>query len=74
MLGNYERRRFGENKMNHALDDTIRYWLRRASEEGNRGFFYDYDLSRENQDADWLYFEEKAMEDIDRFLSNTGIV
>ena len=60
--------------MNKKLEQLILYWLRQASDEGRRGFFYDYDELEENQDLAWMSFEKHALGDIDRFLSRIGYV
>ena len=60
--------------MNKKLKETILYWLRQASDEGRNGFFYDYEEPDDNQNPDWVDFEEMAIEDIDKFLSRIGYV
>ena len=35
--------------MNKKLRETILYWLRQASDEGRRGFFYDYEEPEEER-------------------------
>ena len=58
--------------MNSKFEERLRYWLREASDQGDCGFVYDYDLPEEEQE-DWMYFEKMAIEDIDNFLSNYEI-
>ena len=58
--------------MNSKFEERLRYWLREASDQGDRGFVYDHDLPKEEQE-DWMYFEKMAIEDIDNFMSNYGI-
>ena len=58
--------------MNSKFKERLKYWLREASDQGCRGFVYDYDLPEEEQE-DWMYFEKMALEDIDNFMSNFGI-
>jgi hypothetical protein len=58
--------------MNSKFEERLRYWLREASDQGDCGFVYDYDLPEEEQE-DWMYFEKMALEDIDNFMSNYGI-
>ena len=48
--------------MDVALEQLIRYELREASNQGLSGFVYDRDL--EEQDKDWQYFEDMAIEEI----------
>lgn len=59
--------------MNKKFEETLKYWLRSASDEGARGFSYDNSVSEESQDPDWMYFEAEAIQDIDNFLSNCGM-
>ena len=58
--------------MNATLEQRILYWLRQASKEGTIGFSYDEDEQEQNED--WQQFEKQAIEDIDDFLSNYGII
>ena len=48
--------------MHEELEKLIRYELREASNQGLAGFIYDSDL--EEQDEDWQYFEDMAIEEI----------
>lgn len=48
--------------MHKDLEQFIRYKLREASNQGLAGFIYDSDL--EEQDEDWQYFEDMAIEEI----------
>ena len=48
--------------MHRELEKLIRYELREASNQGLAGFIYDRDL--EEQDEDWQYFEDMAIEEI----------
>ena len=59
--------------MNSKFEATLRYWLREASDMGCRGFVYDCDLLDEEQE-DYLEFEEEAIQDIDNFLLNCGML
>lgn len=58
--------------MNSKFEERLKYWLREASDMGCRGFVYDCDLPDEEQE-DYLEFEEEAIQDIDNFLSNCGM-
>ena len=58
--------------MNASLEQKILYWLRHASKEGSIGFYFDEDEQEQNED--WQYFEKQAIEDIDDFLYNEGII
>ena len=59
--------------MNRALKQNLQYWLREASDHGQRGLGYDQDLSYQDQLIDWIEFENTALEDIENFLENVGI-
>lgn len=48
--------------MDKELEALIRYELREASNQGISGFAYDRDLKE--QDEDWQYFEDMAIEEI----------
>lgn len=48
--------------MHEELEKLIRYELREASNQGLAGFIYNNDL--EEQDEDWQYFEDMAIEEI----------
>ena len=37
--------------MNSKFEERLRYWLREASDQGDRGFVYDYDLPEEKQET-----------------------
>lgn len=58
--------------MNSKFEERLRYWLREASDQGDCGFVYDHDLPEEEQE-DYMEFEEEAIQDIDNFLSNCGM-
>lgn len=52
--------------MNEKLENTIRMYLRQASNEGTRGFYYDFD--EEEISEDWEYFENSAIEEISKLV------
>ena len=54
--------------MKTELEKIIRYELREASNQGLSGFVYDRDL--EEQDEDWMYFENMAIDEINRVLES----
>ena len=58
--------------MNKKLEELIRVSLRQASSFGERGLGYDFD--EEEISEDWEYFENSAIEDIDNFMSNIGLI
>ena len=53
--------------MNQILQNKIRQQLREASNQGARGFYFDYGHVEEEQDEDWMYFENMAIDDIIAF-------
>lgn len=55
--------------MKTELEKIIRYELREASNQGLSGFVYDRDL--EEQDEDWMYFENMAIDEINRVLEDS---
>ena len=57
--------------MNKAFKEKLLYWIREASDQGNSGFLYDY--NKEEQSEDWIWFENKAIEDIENFLDSVGM-
>ena len=59
--------------MNKAFKKKLLYWIREASDQGNSGFLYDYEKSEEEQSEDWKWFENEALDDIERFMDNCGI-
>ena len=59
--------------MNQLLLNKIRQQLREASNQGARGFYFDRNLSEDEQDDNWAYFETMAMAEIlefEEFLNN----
>lgn len=52
--------------MYEKLDELIRYWLREASTMGDRGFTCDENAE---QDEDWMYFENMAIDNIKNHMS-----
>ena len=63
----------GKFLMNKAFRNKLLYWIREASDQGNSGFMYDYEKSEEEQSEDWIWFENEAIDDIERFMDNFGI-
>lgn len=62
--------------MNEILVNRIRKCLREASQEGINGFVYDNDKSPEEQDEDWMYFENMCiseLEDLELKLRLDGV-
>lgn len=62
--------------MNKILINRIRKCLREASQEGINGFAYDNDKSPEEQDEDWMYFENMCiseLEDLELKLRLDGV-
>lgn len=62
--------------MNEVLVNRIRKCLREASQEGINGFVYDNDKSPEEQDEDWMYFENMCiseLEDLELKLRLDGV-
>ena len=53
--------------MNQLLLNKIRQQLREASIQGTCGFYFDRNLSEDEQDDDWAYFETMAMAEILEF-------
>lgn len=53
--------------MNQLLLNKIRQQLREASNQGARGFYFDYSHVEEEQDGDWVEFENMAMNEILEF-------
>lgn len=51
--------------MNKILINRIRKCLREASQEGINGFVYDNDKSPEEQDEDWMYFENMCISELE---------
>lgn len=63
--------------MNKLLESKIKEWLREASVQGTCGFYFDRNLSEDEQDDDWAYFETMAMAEIlefEEFLNNGRII
>lgn len=48
--------------MSDRIESTIRYYLRLASDMGNRGFYYELDEPKQNED--WQSFEDEGVEQI----------
>ena len=51
--------------MNELIKNKIRQCLREASNQGCSGFIYDNDLTEEEQDEDWMYFENMCIGEIE---------
>jgi len=51
--------------MHEKLVNRIRKCLREASQEGLNGFAYDNDKSPEEQDEDWMYFEDMCIGEVE---------
>lgn len=51
--------------MNQILQNKIRKQLREASNYGARGFYFDYSHVEEEQDEDWMYFEDMCIGEIE---------
>lgn len=48
--------------MTDRLESIIRYYLRLASNMGDRGFYYELDEPKQNED--WQSFEDEGVEQI----------
>ena len=48
--------------MTDRLESIIRYYLRLASDMGDRGFYYELDEPKQNED--WQSFEDEGVEQI----------